>query len=82
MIKQLLFTEGNFEISPQEGELRIAKGVTLDREEMDSYNLTLFATDAGIPPRNSTVKVFKSQMPCQKTKTMEKKFADCRPLEI
>ena len=46
---------GHFDFSPQDGELRIAHGVTLDRENVDSYTLILGVSDAGEIPRSSTV---------------------------
>uniref|UniRef100_H2YCE6 Cadherin domain-containing protein n=1 Tax=Ciona savignyi TaxID=51511 RepID=H2YCE6_CIOSA len=44
-----------FTISPLDGELRIAHGVELDREQRSDYNVTILAMDGGENPLNDTI---------------------------
>ncbi|XP_069096663.1 cadherin-23-like [Pleurodeles waltl] len=48
---------GEFVVSPVEGDLRVRKDYELDRENIEFYNITILATDRGIPPFSSTVVV-------------------------
>ncbi|XP_061083448.1 cadherin-23 [Conger conger] len=49
--------ENDFVVSPVEGELRVRRGVELDRETVSFYNITVTARDLGSPPHSSTVVV-------------------------
>uniref|UniRef100_A0A3Q1GPI1 Cadherin-related 23 n=1 Tax=Acanthochromis polyacanthus TaxID=80966 RepID=A0A3Q1GPI1_9TELE len=49
--------KNEFTVSPVEGELRVRKGVELDRETTAFYNITVTARDLGTPSRNSSVVV-------------------------
>lgn len=51
------FSQGEFVISPVEGELRVRKDAELDRENIPFYNLTIAARDRGVPPLSSTMVV-------------------------
>ncbi|XP_077869641.1 LOW QUALITY PROTEIN: cadherin-23 [Saccoglossus kowalevskii] len=44
-----------FSISPSDGDLRVRRGVELDRERIDIYNITLIATDMGNPPLSGSL---------------------------
>ncbi|XP_070545455.1 LOW QUALITY PROTEIN: cadherin-23-like [Ptychodera flava] len=43
-----------FSISPSDGDLRVKKGVELDREQTDVYNITIVAEDRGTPSLSGT----------------------------
>ena len=56
MHRCLFIIADRFAISPLDGDLRVRPGVELDREEMEVYNLTICATDAGSIPLQTRVR--------------------------
>ncbi|XP_077999586.1 cadherin-23-like [Glandiceps talaboti] len=54
-IEYLLLGSDEFSISPSDGDLRVKRGMELDREATQVYNITIVASDRGTPPLTGTM---------------------------
>ena len=50
--------ENDFEVDSTNGDIRVAKGSNLDREERNNYTLTILAVDGGVIPLTGSVEVY------------------------